>query len=131
MTYVRMTKSTRFSIAYAKWTKHTLNIRDHFYNLQSPLVGNIRLTFTKHFIQRIVERSGGEDEQTFIRRILYHAFNTRIWEILFWYYSDNEKDILIRKDDKCLVLDRGVDGTSIIVRTFYTRKGNLKKDGIF
>lgn len=128
---VILRKGDRFSIAYAKWSKHTSNMRDRFYEVQSPLVGNIDITFTKHFIQRIVERAYNNDEESIIRRMFYHTLNTRLCELLFWYYSNCEKDIMIRKDNRCIIITRGSDGCSIVVRTFYKQTRNVKEENFF
>lgn len=121
----------KYAIAYSKWSRHTKDFRFYFIEKQSTLVGTVNISFTKHFIQRIVERAYDAREESTIRRMLYHTVNTRLCELLYWYYSTNSDDVMIRKDCNCIILNRGYDETSIIVRTFYKQNKNVKEENFF
>ena len=112
-------RSDDYQIAYTKWGVFTREFRKHIAMKQMYFLGQVYITFTKHFIQRVVERSYRNDDESTIRRMMYHAANTRMCEVLFWHYSEDPRDILIERRGMCVVISRGYDGVSLIVRTCF------------
>lgn len=115
--------NNKYQIKYIKWKEHTKNIRDHLRNSQMGVCGNINLVFTKHFIQRLQDRISF-DEEDIIRKMFYHTINTKLCSLLFWYYSKHEQNIMLIYKRFRIIISRGNDEKSMIVRTFYIQRAS-------
>lgn len=124
-------RSDEYAMAYARWGGFTRDFRKYIANKQMYFLGQVYITFTKHFIQRVVERAYRDEDESTIRRMLYHTANTRMCEILFWHYSDDQREILIERQGMCIIISRGYDGVSLIVRTFYQTSKAINKSKYF
>lgn len=112
-----------------KWKLFEIDLKKHLDEKQMHFLGRIYIQITKHFTHRVLERSSEVDKSR-IRRTLYHVINTRMCELIFWLYSEEDKEILVHKDDLCIILTRSNDNTGMVVRTFYKKK-NVNKERYF
>jgi len=119
---MRVTISDKYQISYTKWKRYKNEISSYLDDAQLTLENKIDMEFTKHFIQRIVERTKNKsDDIDFIRRMVFHTINHHLCELLYWHHSNDDRDVFIYKDEKCLVFSRGRDGFTLVCRTFFTQ----------
>ncbi|AGN30077.1 hypothetical protein VPFG_00075 [Vibrio phage nt-1] len=91
-----------------KWRQFSYELSNHALEKQKGLVGTVTFVMKKHFTHRVIDRFVPGEYKT-IRRMLYHVVNQNMCELLFWYYSDIQKDVAIKRDDLYIILTRGRD----------------------
>ena len=111
-----------------KWKMFERDLQKHLDIKQHYFLGKIYITVTKHFTHRVLERSY-KLQHTDIRRTLYHVVNTKLCELLFWYYSGDTRKLFVQRKDLCIILTRG--DTGLVVRTFWKNSNTPNKEKYF
>ncbi len=60
---------------------------------------------------------------------MYHMVNTKLCEFLYWYYSEDGREVFIRHKHYCIIGNRGDEG--LVVRTFYKSSKQVNQDKYF
>ncbi len=113
-----------------KWKRFEFEFKDYLSSSQKGVVGKISLTLTKHFTHRVYDRCP-EWEQPIIRRMLYHCVNKRLCELMFWFYKDTDKKLLLRRKEFCIIVDKGKMEGDMVLRTFYKQERKPNEDKFF
>ncbi len=111
-----------------KWKRFSFEFNNYSIEKQRGLVGTVDFVMKKHFAHRIYDRFAS-CEHTTIRKIMYHTVNKHLAEVLFWFYSDIDKDLAIRRHDIIMIMERGQ--SAILVTTIYRLENDPPVDKFF
>ena len=95
-------------------------VEDYFNEATKGLSEHFVLQYTSHYVHRTVDRLN-KDQVVLARRMMYHAINNKLGELLFWAMDAESPTscIIYRKGLAVVVYKKFESERALLVRTVY------------